>query len=446
MAQNQSEKYINGAILQSGGIPNMQTNMPSQYADRQKQYMAKRSRQFVSERSKYASDYVQAEVQGIAKGDFYRYFKTYVRLSDMHTAPTYTQQTDDTKNVLFDEPKIDYFPIGAKLKTMGSTWICVNPSNLSSALTNAVVRRCNVAYNLYDYYGNVLTEPIILEKVTMMGNDNDKPQNLVMMDGNFNVICQLNDNTRQLGLNQRIILGSKAYHITGFNDFYQEFSGDYDSTHILYYTVRIEEPNQNDDVPNHIANGKLYVFRAKIIGNTGEVKVDDTVDLTAVFLKSTDGAEAQEVQPTDEYPLMWNWTSANPEIAIINESGQVTAIASGTAQITATLAQNTAITATVELVVNSEVIPPYIAFNGVIPQSIEQYDSATLSATYYENGVATDKTVAWTFSGADEQSYTTTVKDNSVEIYCVSADDEPLIVTASCEGKTISTNIALLGY
>lgn len=445
MAQNQSEKYINGAILQSGGIPNVQTNMPLQYADRQKQFMAKRSRQFVSERSKYASDYVQVEVQGIAKDDFYRYFKTYVRLSDMHTSPTYTQQTDDTKNVLFDEPKIDYFPIGAKLKTMGSTWICVNPSNLSSALTNAVIRRCNVSYNLYDYYGNVLTEPIILEKVTMMGNDNDKPQNLVMMDGYFNVICQLNDNTRQLGLNQRIILGSKAYHITGFNDFYQEFSGDYDSTHILYYTVRIEEPNQNDDVPNHIANGKLYEFTAKITGNTGEIKVGDTVDLKAVFLKRC-GEELKEVQPTDEYPITWNWESSNPEIATVNESGQVTAISSGTAQITATLAQNTAVTAIVELVVKQAVTEPYIAFNGVIPQSIEQYDNATLSATYYENGVATDKPVVWTFSGANEQSYTTTIKGNSVEIYCVSTDDESLIVTASCEDKSISTNIALLGY
>lgn len=445
MAQNQSEKFINGAILQSGGIPNVQTNMPLQYKDREKQYMAKRSRQFVSERAKYASDYVKAEVQGIAKDDFYRYFKTYVRLSDMHTSPTVTQQTDDTKNVLFDEPKIDYFPLGAKLKTMGSTWICTNPSNLSSALTNAVIRRCNVSYNLYDYYGNVLTEPIILEKVTMMGNDNGTPQNLVMMDGYFNVICQHNENTKQLGLNQRIILGSKAYHITGFNDFYQEFSGDYDSTHILYYTVRIEEPNQNDDVPNHIANGLLYGFTAKIMGNTGEIKVGDTVDLTAVFLKRN-GDKVQEVQPTDEYPITWNWTSSNPEIATVSENGQVTAISSGVAQITATLAQNTAVTATVELVVKQAITEPYIAFDGVIPQSIEQYDSTTLSATYYENGIATDKPIMWTFGGANERSYTATVKGNSVEIYCVLADDEPLIVTASCGGKSVETQIQLLGY
>lgn len=445
MAQNQSEKYINGAILQSGGIPNVNTNMPLQYADRQKQYMGDRSRMFALERAKFSTNFVKARVQGIAKHDFYRCFQTEVRLADMHTSPTSTQQTDDTKNILFKERKIDYFPLGAKLETMGSTWICTNPANLSGALTTAVIRRCNASYNLYDYYGNMLTEPIILEKVTMMGNDNDKPQNLVMMDGYFNVICQLNENTKQLGLNQRIILGSKAYHITGFNDFYQELSGDYDSTHILYYTVRIEEPNQNDDVPNHIANGKLYEFTAKIIGNTGEIKVGDTVDLKAVFLKLY-GEELKETQPTDEYSITWNWTSGNSEIATVNESGQVTAIADGTVQITAAMAQNTAVTAAVELVVNSVVIEPYVAFNGVIPQSIEQYDTATLTATFYENGVATDKPITWTFSGANERSYTTTINGNSVEIYCVLADNIPLTVTANCEDKTISTNIALMGY
>ena len=445
MAQNQSEKYIQGAILQGGGIPNVQSNMPIQYADRQHQYMAWRTRAFADDRAKYSSDFVQAKVQGLDKNNWYRYLTTKIRFADIHSMPTITQPTDDTKNILFAEKKIDYFPIGAKVETMGSTWICTNPSNLSSVNTNAVVRRCNTSYNLYDYYGNILTEPIVLEKITMMGNDNDKPQNLVMMDGYFNVICQLNDNTRQLGLNQRIILGSKAYHITGFNDFYQEFSGNYDSTHILYYTVRIEEPNQNDDVPNHIANGKTYGFTAQIIGGEKELSVGETLDLSAAFIKRN-GDNTTEVQPTEEYPSTWKWESDNNGVLTVNENGQVTAVSSGTAQITATLTQNTAVTATVELVVAEVVNEPYVAFNGVIPQSLEQYDTATLATTFYENGVATDKPIAWSFSGANKRSYTTTINGNSVEIYCVLADNIPLTVTAECEGKTAETKIQLLGY
>ena len=110
------------------------------------------------------------------------------------------------------------------------------------------------------------------------------------------------------------------------------------------------------------------------------------------------------------------------------------------------MGQNTAVTATVELVVNSTVVEPYVAFNGVIPQSIEQYDTKTLTATFYENGVATDKPITWTFGGANERSYTTAINGNSVEIYCVLADNIPLTVTAECEGKSVKTGIQLLGY
>ena len=441
MAQNDSEKYISGAILQGGGTPYVPNNKPVQYADRERQYMAGRTRQFPAVRAKYATDYVKARVQGISKTDFFKWYRTHVRLSDMHSTPTTTQQTDDTKIVLFDEPKIDYFPIGAKIETMGNVWICTNPSNMSSTMTTAVVRRCNVSYNLYDYYGNIVTEPIILEKVTMMGNDNaEKPQNLVMMDGYFNVICQLNENTRRLGLNQRIILGSTAYFITGFNDFHQEFSGDYNSTNILYFTVRIEEPQENDDVPNHIANGKTYSFTAEIAEGQRELNAGDALDLTAIFLKN--GAETAG---TDERPVTWLWESDRADIAEVDENGRVTAKSDGTARITARLAQNTAITATVELVVKETATEPYVAFNGVIPQSVEQYETVTLTARYYEEGAATDKPIEWSFSGADKRSYAATVKGNSVEIYCVSADDTSLTVTATCEGKSATATIELWG-
>ena len=441
MAQNDSEKYISGAILQGGGIPNVPNNKPVQYADRQRQYMAGRTRLFPAVRAKYATDYVQARVQGISKTDFYEWYRTKVRLSDMHSTPTLTQQTDDTKNVLFVEPKIDYFPIGAKIEAMGNVWICTNPSNISSTLTTAVVRRCNVSYNLYDYYGNIVTEPIVLEKVTMMGNDNaEKPQNLVLMDGYFNVICQLNENTRQLGLNQRIILGAKAYFITGFMDFYQEFSGDYDSTHILYFTVRIEEPKENDDVPNRIANGKTYSFAAEITEGQRELNAGDTLDLSAVFLKN-----GTETAGTDEHPVTWLWESDTPDVAEVDENGRVKAKSSGTARITARLAQNTVITATVEFAVKEAVTEPYVAFNGVIPKSIEALETATLTAAYYEGGAATDKPIEWSFSGADKRSYTATVKGNSVEIYCYLGDDAPLTVTATCEGKSATAIIELWG-
>lgn len=338
---NQSEKYVKSVIAQSGinSAGAFQNNTPAQYANRQHQYYAKRTDQFIKARAKYSSDFVQANVQGLLADDFYTYISTNIRLSDVVSqsavsTTSSTKNVDDVKIILFAEPAISYFPLGAKLQTMGSTWICTNPSNISSVYTTAIVQRCNAAYSLYDYYGNIVTEPIIVEKATMSSNDNSTPQNLVMMEGYFTVICQLNEHTRQLGQNQRIILGSKAYFITGFTDFIQEFTGDYESVHLLRFSIRIEEPTDNDDLVNHIANGKNYSFNASISG-TDEIMAGESAQLTAHFIKN-----GEEVQATEQYPLIWRWESSDTAVATVAEDGTVTAIGAGTAIITARLEQS----------------------------------------------------------------------------------------------------------
>ena len=63
-------------------------------------------------------------------------------------------------------------------------------------MATSVVARCNATYNSYDYYGNIIVEPIVVEKYTMSNNDNDNSINLVLMDGYFNITCQLNENTK----------------------------------------------------------------------------------------------------------------------------------------------------------------------------------------------------------------------------------------------------------
>lgn len=444
---NQSEKYLQNVIKQSGGTVGgtFPRNTPIQYANRQHQYYARRTTQFIKARAYLSSDFVQADVQGLIQDDFYKYLSTYIRLSDLvsqsaTSTNTSAKNVDDIKIILFQEPSIDYFPVGAKVQTMGSTWICVNPSNISSVHGTATVQRCNAAYSLYDYYGNIVTEPIIVEKLVMSSNDISNPQNLVLMEGYFNVICQLNKYTRELGQNQRIILGSKAYYITGFTDFIQEFTGDYDSVHLLRFTIRIEEPTVADDLINHIANGNNYTFEASITGPT-EVRQGAAITLSSHFIKN-----GQEVLSTQDYPLTWRWASSNTEVATVDENGTVTAISEGTARITVMLEQSESITAMSDIVVTEAVLEPYVAFIGVIPTSINQYTSAQITAAYFENGVATNEPVAWSFSGASESSYYTAADGNTLTINCLRADRTPLVVTASYGKNSVSTSVTLEGY
>ena len=356
-----------------------------------------------------------------------------------------SKRKDDYKQVLFPGISIDYFPIGAKIETMGSTWLCVDPSNISAVKTTAIVARCNTSYNSYDYYGNVVVEPIVVEKYAMLGNDNETKSNLVLMDGYFNVTCQLNGNTEQLKENSRIILVKKAYHITGLTDFIQEFTGDRESCKLLTFTIRVEEPTESDDLDkNFIAGGNEEFFDC-IMQAVDNMGVGETVLFLPHFIK---GEEL--IESTKEYPITWLWESDNENVASVDEYGNVTANSVGKARITAKMAQNNNIFTTVELVVvENKEEENRVVFTSIVPQSISQYESVIIKAVYKENGVQIEQPLVWEIGGADSKddyAYEIANDGMSVEITCISPSKKRLEVRASYGGVSATANIELLGY
>lgn len=438
---NDSQKYIKNLIFGSDGS-NVVRNTPSQYNTRQKQYLAERTTRYIAERSYLASDYVQADIQGLLPY-FYDYTTLNIRLADiLSPSANTTKKMDDYKQVLIPDRTVDYLPIGAKINTMGSTWIVINPSNISSVSANAVIARCNATYNSYDYYGNIIVEPIVVEKYTMSNNDNDNSINLVLMDGYFNITCQLNENTKNLGINKRIILGDKPYHITGFTDFIQEFTGDRKNIHIMTFTARIDEPTESDDLTIGIAGGKEYVVSAELNGQTDLIAGQSTT-LTADFL-----INGKKVDSTAEHPLSWTYSSSDQTIAKVSDDGKVMTYKEGNAVIVATLVQNPLVTAKIGLTITEVVNEPYIAFDGFTHDYITQYSSETFNATYFENNLATDYPLKWTFSGATKRDYIATVSEDgrSVTIECLSASEKPLKITATYNGVKASIKVNLVGY
>ena len=432
---NDSQKYIKNLIFGSDGS-NVVRNTPSQYNNRQKQYLAERTTRYTAERAYLASDYVQADIQGLLPY-FYDYTTLNIRLADiLSPSANTTKHIDDFKQIMIPDRSIDYLPIGAKINTMGSTWIVVDPSNISSVVVNAVIARCNATYNSYDYYGNIIVEPIVVEKYTMSNNDNDNSINLVLMDGYFNITCQLNENTKNLGINKRIILGDKPYHITGFTDFIQEFTGDRKNIHIMTFTARIDEPTKSDDLTIGIAGGKEYVVSAELNGQTDLIAGQSTT-LTADFL-----INGKKIDSIDEHPLSWTYSSS------VSDDGKVMTYKEGNAVIVATLVQNPLVTAKLGLTITEVVNEPYIAFDGFTHDYITQYSSETFNATYFENNLATDYPLKWTFSGATKRDYIATVSEDgrSVTIECLSASEKPLTIKASYNGYTAKIKVNLVGY
>lgn len=441
MATNKSEKYIRGAIGFNDVGTVVPQNTPSKYGDRQTQFMAQRSIKFDAQRAYLATDYVLAEVQGLQQ-DFFAWTTTKIRLSDISKKDNSSlngRKSDDRKEVLFPEINVDYFPIGAKIQTMGSTWICINPSNVSSVKTTAIVARCNATYNSYDEYGNIVTEPLVVESYQMAANDNTSSPSMALMDGYFKVICQLNDNTAKLHENSRIILGTKAYHITGVTNFMQEFTGDRESCHYLTFNARVEEPTELDDVSvDFIAGAKSVSFDVAVYGHS-ELSVGRDTQLNAAFIRNG--------EQVDNLPLAWDWSSSDEEIATVDENGNVTGVSVGECEIVATLVQNTDLYGIFKLVV-SAFETESISFVNLIPSKISQFETAQLTAVVFVNGNATNERVTWSFVGASKECYDVETSDdgNTVTITCLAASELPLAVSATYGNITKGVAIELEGY
>lgn len=420
------------------GFSAYRSNIPTEYKDRERQFLSGRNKAMNDRRAYLADDYMKALVQGLDPNDFYKYTKTKIRLADTTAlSKLSSKRQDDFKEVLFRGPNIDYLPIGAKILTMGSTWIVTNPANISTPSPTVFVTRCNTSFNSFDDYGNIVTEPIYLIKDFMTGNEDLPKKNQELMGGYFNAVCQLNDNTRRLDHNKRFILGSKAYHITGFVDFIEEFSGNRESVHLLYFTCRLEEPTELDDVTeNYIANGKNRTFEAEFelpqrIAQNAMIPIP-----TPTFL--VDGKASEK-------PAHWSFESDDASVISV-ESNVLRANGVGDAVITAELKENPGVKASVSVTVESAT-EKFVEFVEVPNEiTVSQFSERTVSARVVESGFPTTIDLVFSASGADERAYDLTQNVNNITVRCNAPSPTPLVITAAGGGVSASLTVNLVGY
>ena len=275
-------RNIKNALAAFGGKQSFRNNAPSQHMSHKKDYYKNESLEFVDRFAKYSSDFVEAEMQMLGEDGTCEWKSVNLRIADMvRPSASATKNFDDFKTILIADKAIDYIRQGTKFVTMGSTWLAVNPMNISNAATTAVIRRCNAEWRYLDFFGNVKTEPIIIENALANANDSDTQEFVPVTKGYFNAIMQYNEATKELDTNSVIMLGRGAYRITGYSDFIQEFTGDYDSVRLLRFSLRYEEPNlETDDLERHIAKGKLFSWVIHVAGKS-ILKVGDKYKYSA---------------------------------------------------------------------------------------------------------------------------------------------------------------------
>lgn len=441
-------KIIGNTRLVSGKVRSYIKNEPVQYADKQHEYFATPTEIFREEYLQYASDFVDAEMQMWPEGEKDAVWVPVELRFANAVRPTAAIQRnfDDYKQILPRDPRIGYIRPGTLVRSMGNVWLVVNPDNMSGGEGATIVRRCNAVWNHLDYYGNIVSEPIVVENVRANASSPDSQIDQQIAMGYYNVTCQYNDFTRQVNDNTRIVLGdsgnpyenAKAYRVTGFGNFFREFTMEAGSVRTLSFTIRLQTKNSDtDDLVNCVADGKRFRWETLLTG-PAQAGTGEEVQFFATSLRN-----GEAVYGTEEHPVSYIWTVEGTEGSSITQDGVLTATEAGDVTVTAYLAQNPAQRASMKVTVSGQ--ENGVRFVSAVPPSLGALDSVVVQAAVFADGARTDDVVTWSWSGGEAGTFTVGAEGNEALVSCYGYADEPLVLTASFGTESASVEIRLEG-
>ena len=405
-----------------------------------KQYFRDETKQFMRQNIPMTSALYDAEMQGVNENDFYAWTPVKIRCSDLINPTTGEHLTDDWQEIIVQNTNIDTVPVGAYIKFNDNIWIVVNPDDVGSVTGNTIVKRCNCTYNTLDYYGNVIRTPMSYSKGMALASANDVKEYINLPGTYQHIIMQLNDATKDVHNNTRMILGGEGYFLTGVTNFIRDYTLDANSCHIIRAECRLGEAQDvNDDLVNEVAQGLIFNWSISITGSE-KMTLGATQTLTASSLRMG------QIPDAVNHPYDYLWESSDYSIVTVDEDGVCEAVGEGTATITCFLRQNTNVTATIELTASQSLTGAYVEFVTDLPSELRAYDSATCEAAYFVNGVKQSDTIVYAFEGADINCFGTEKTGNALTITCFAPSNEPLVVHAFCNGQEASQELYLIGF
>lgn len=422
-----------------GGMPRGKSNRAYNDGSLQTQYFQNETQAYTQQMGPYASNVYTAECQGLNPDKFYDWQTVQIRSIRAAQAQTGETMPDDWQRIYLINPaRYTYIPQGAMLKYADNTWIVYKGKNMEAILGAAIVRRCNAVINVLDWYGNIVHVPMSYSKMGTLGNATHATENTITSKNYIACICQLNEYSRQFYENTRIILGNTAYAMRGLDDFTREFTDDPDSVHLMTFTIERVEVQPFDNVELGVADYEGFSWNLMVDYNNSMMQ-GMTQTLTATSKRNN-----ETVESSTEHPISYYYESSDETVLTVDEYGVVTAVGEGEADITVSLVQNPSVIKTVHIEVPAAA-SAYVAFTSTLPATMHETDAITVSAAYYENGVAQFDTVEFTFSGPEDGAFTVAqLNENTYRVTSYHASQKPLTVTAAYGGYSATAEIYLV--
>lgn len=431
---------IRNALL-TAGKPYLQRGTNNPYnGDTQTQYFADASRAFARKNLRWSSNMVLAQVQGLDDNDFYAYKPLRIRTTMMIDPTTGKNLGSDWQKIMVENPKIDFLPLGAKVIFNGNTWLVVNPMNIQSITGTSVIRRCNAVWNHLDYYGNILHEPFCYgQGAGDLATGNSVKEGMILIDAYQHSVMQLNPETEEIMHNRRMILGHQAYTVRGVQDFAQEFTEDISSVHIQYFDLESAEPLAIDDMENRVADGLSFQWK---------ISLPEEVQMKAGQEETFAPASYRNGSSEAENGVEYLWSSSGENTLLVSAEGRVKAVQEGNASIVCSLKKNPSITSKMAVTVVSKEasIPASLEWVTPIPEQLAKYDECTIEAAYYADGVKTEESITYSFSGPVDAAYSAAQSGNIVQVKCWLPSTQPLVMTAECKNIIKTVEIKLTGW
>ena len=422
---------------------------PNRYTGKQFEYFEMPTSDFIWNNAQYASNYYKAHVQGVIPGMFETERGAYIRSMDIVEQTTGVKMPNDYQSIYFQDTRIKGLYTGAKVKFAGNTWLAISPFNISDPLSSSVIRRCNAIWKHLDYYGNVKMEPFVFQDGRDQSTANEYLDWSVIPNWYQKCVIQLNDETKELAYNRRMILGSAAVELRGISDFITDFSGSDieeqespEPPHALFFDVQFQQPLEIDDMERGIAGGKAFSW--KIMPSIpGEIGIGDEQPISVYSLRNGENAD------DGQHEITYLYSSSNTDVATVSLLGVVTGVAEGTATITVTLMQNPEIKATMEVSVSATAPEAQFVFTPELPDKLKQMQSYSGIVSVMRGATEIDTPITMTVYGATESADCVfDSADNSLSIQCYEPNLTPLsLVFRADEYNLVFTkNVKLEGY
>ena len=450
------KKRVKNAKSMAPGRKNVPVMTPSASKGLRDQYGFRRNTADFTERSiKYGTDFYDARVQGIDENDFYKWYNVKIRMSQMVSHGTTTNIIEDWKEIKFESQRVNVIGLGAKVECNGQTFIVSNPDEANGTQATAVMRRCNATWKHLDFYGNVKEEPFYWARNQAQATANEYQDYVVSPNMYQKCVMQLNEDTKALNYNRRMILGSMAYEVRGLVDFLQTETFVDHSTHILYFDLQNQEPIETDDMERQLADAKAFEMAAQITGVPTKTVPGKTYQASVEAVRNgqvlsrhggttwgrdEDGHE----EPLGDWPLTWEYATSDDSVATVDENGLVTAKAEGWAEITATLKENPEIKARLSFEVNAEGESKLEWVQTA--DRIAQYMSAALECRWTVDGALTDDTVEYEVRvrSGNRNAVEWSVTGNVITVTGYVPDT--VTVTARAHGEESSRTVVIEGF